>query len=177
MTATLTRALGSRYLGVVEDAVQDALITALRNWPYRGVPEKPEAWLYSVARNRALDRLRHERLVLEKTAGLTPPAFALAEPAALLRDELPPLEDDQVGLLFLVCHPELPSESRVALALKLVGGFSVREIARAYLAQSRRWRSVWFARSERCAREPSILEHPRRPSWPNVSTRCSSRST
>ena len=135
MIATLTRVLGSRYLVVAEDAVQDALIKALQNWPYRGVPEKPEAWLYRVARNSALDRLRHERIVSDKAPDAAPLPTASAEPAALLRDELPPLQDDQVGLLFLVCHPALPSEARVALALKLVGGFSVGEIARAFLAQ------------------------------------------
>jgi RNA polymerase sigma-70 factor (ECF subfamily) len=135
MIATLTRSLGSRHLAVVEDAVQDALMTALQHWPYRGVPERPEAWLYSVARNRALDRLRHERIVLEKTVDLTPTSFAFAAPAVTLRDEAPPIEDDQVGLLFLACHPAVPPESRVALALKLVGGFSVTEIARAFLAQ------------------------------------------
>jgi RNA polymerase sigma factor (sigma-70 family) len=135
MIATLTRSLGSRYLALAEDAVQEALITALQQWPYRGVPERPDAWLYSVARNRALDRLRHERVVLEKASDLTPTSFAFAAPAVTLRDEPPPLEDDQVGLLFLVCHPALPSESRVALALKLVGGFSVGEIGRAFLKQ------------------------------------------
>lgn len=135
MIATLTRTLGSQYLAVVEDAVQDALITALQQWPYRGVPERPEAWLYSVARNRALDRLRHERVVAQKVPELMPTSVALDAPAAALRDEAPPIDDDQVGLLFLVCHPSLPPESRVALALKLVGGFSVGEIARAYLTQ------------------------------------------
>lgn len=137
MVATLTRALGSRQLALAEDAVQDALITALQQWPFRGVPDNPEAWLYQVARNRALDRLRHGRIVIEKnpdiareTASVEPPA-----PAPLLKGELPAMDDDQLGLLFLTCHPSLPADARVALALKLAGGFSVGEIARAFLSQ------------------------------------------
>jgi RNA polymerase sigma-70 factor (ECF subfamily) len=135
--ATLTRALGSRHLALAEDAVQDALMTALQQWPFRGVPDSPQAWLYQVARNRALDRLRHGRIVDEKEPDLTRESATVELPAAapLLKGELPPMDDDQLGLLFLTCHPSLPAEARVALALKLAGGFSVGEIARAFLSQ------------------------------------------
>jgi RNA polymerase sigma-70 factor (ECF subfamily) len=138
MVATLTRRLGSRHLQVAEDAVQDALMTALQQWPFRGVPEQPEAWLFQVAKNRALDRLRHARMASDKAPAVLFETAMTTEPAAtqtLLRDELPPLEDDQLGLIFLVCQPSLPAEARVALALKLAGGFSVGEIARAFLVQ------------------------------------------
>jgi RNA polymerase sigma-70 factor (ECF subfamily) len=137
MVATLTRALGSRHLALAEDAVQDALLTALQQWPFRGVPGSPEAWLYQVARNRALDRLRHGRVVAGKEPDIAREA-AIVEPppaAPLLKGEMPPMDDDQLGLLFLTCHPSLPAEQRVALALKLAGGFSVGEIARAFLLQ------------------------------------------
>jgi RNA polymerase sigma-70 factor (ECF subfamily) len=137
MVATLTRMLGSRYLALAEDAVQDALVTAMQQWPFRGVPDHPEAWLFQVARNRALDRLRHARMASEKEPAIArdaPPAVA-ADASPLLKHEVPPLADDQLGLLFLACHPSLNAEARVALALKLVGGFSVDEIARAFLAQ------------------------------------------
>jgi RNA polymerase sigma factor (sigma-70 family) len=137
MVARLTRTLGSRHLAIAEDAVQDALISALQQWPFRGVPDQPEAWLYLVAKNRALDRLRHSKMASEKA-----PALAREHPGtqpppadALLRDELPPMDDDQLGLLFLTCHPAVAAEARVAMALKLAGGFSVGEIARAFLAQ------------------------------------------
>ncbi len=136
MVARLTRTLGTRHLGLAEDAVQDALITALQQWPFRGVPEQPEAWLYLVAKNRALDRLRHSKMAADKEPALTRELLLAPAPVAdtPLRDELPPVDDDQLGLLFLACHPQLPAEARVALALKLVGGFSVDEIARAFLA-------------------------------------------
>jgi RNA polymerase sigma-70 factor (ECF subfamily) len=137
MVATLTRALGSRHLALAEDAVQDALITALQQWPFRGVPGNAEAWLYQVARNRALDRLRHSRIVADKEPDLARDTATVEPPATapLLKGELPPMDDDQLGLLFLACHPSLPADARVALALKLAGGFSVSEIARAFLSQ------------------------------------------
>ena len=137
MVATLTRALGPKHLTLAEDAVQEALITALQQWPFRGIPDSPEAWLYQVARNRALDRLRHGRIAVDKAPDIARRTATVAPPAAapLLRGELPPVDDDQLGLLFLTCHPSLPADARVALALKLAGGFSVAEIARAFLAQ------------------------------------------
>lgn len=137
MVATLTRALGSRHLSLAEDAVQDALLTAMQQWPFRGVPDQPEAWLFQVARNRALDRLRHGKMAAAKEPDMARAASSVASPPPdpPLRDELPPLDDDQLGLLFLTCHPSVPADARVALALKLAGGFSVGEIARAFLAQ------------------------------------------
>lgn len=136
MVATLTRALGSRHLSLAEDAVQDALLTAMQQWPFRGLPENPEAWLFQVARHRALDRLRHAKVAADKAPAIQHESSRTEFPDALplLRHELPPLEDDQLGLLFLTCHPSLSPDVRVALALKLVGGFSVDEISRALLA-------------------------------------------
>lgn len=138
LVATLTRKFGARHLALVEEAVQDALVSALQLWPFRGVPDEPAAWLFQVARNRALDRLRRDRTSIEKA-----PAVARAWEAAdvqpseavHLAGERPPLEDDQLGMMFMTCHPALSRESRVALTLKVVGGFSVGEIARALLAQ------------------------------------------
>jgi RNA polymerase sigma-70 factor, ECF subfamily len=137
MIATLTRTLGSRHLTLAEDAVQESLVTAMQQWPFRGIPDHPEAWLFQVARNRALDRLRHGRMTSEKEPVIAYEATTIASPAPepQLRGELPPVDDDQLGLLFLTCHPTLPADSRVALALRMVGGFSVGEIARAFLAQ------------------------------------------
>jgi RNA polymerase sigma-70 factor (ECF subfamily) len=137
MIATLTRVLGPRHLAVAEDAVQDALMTAMQQWPFRGIPGNPEAWLFQVARNRAFDRLRHGKMAAGKEPDIARASAAIESPQAapLLRGELPSVDDDQLGLLFLACHPSLPAEARVALALKLVGGFSVGEIARALLSQ------------------------------------------
>ena len=137
MVATLTRTLGSRHLTIAEDAVQEALLTAMQQWPFRGVPDNPEAWLFQVARNRALDRLRHGKMAADKEPAIARESETVELPsvAPLLREELPAVDDDQLGLLFLTCHPAVPADARVALALKLAGGFSVGEIARAFLSQ------------------------------------------
>ncbi len=125
MVATLTRILGAHQLQLAEDMVQEVLITALRQWPIRGVPDNPRAWLLRAARNRALDVLRREQ--------------RFADRAHLLRDELPPdraedlLNDDQLTMLLLCCHPALTRESQIALTLKTVGGLDVAEIASALL--------------------------------------------
>lgn len=82
MVATLTRALGSRHLALAEDAVQDALTTAMQQWPFRGVPDNPEAWLFQVARNRALDRLRHDRMKTDKAPAIARDATTTEQPPA-----------------------------------------------------------------------------------------------
>ncbi|MDP1572401.1 MAG: sigma-70 family RNA polymerase sigma factor [Vicinamibacterales bacterium] len=138
IVAALTRALGARHLQLAEDAVQDALVAALQTWPYRGTPDDPAAWLFRVARNRALDRLRHARLVEDKTPAVVAATCvaAAAPPSPALAGEMAPLEDDELGMMFLTCHPALGREARVALTLKIVGGFGVREIGRAFLTDA-----------------------------------------
>jgi RNA polymerase sigma-70 factor (ECF subfamily) len=131
MMATLTRLLGSRHLALAEEVVQEALVTALQRWPFQGVPDNPSAWLIQVAKNRALDRLRRERSFAEREGDVIR-AFesrvSSSEPGRLF-------EDDELCMMVMACHPDIPRESRVALTLKTVGGFSVAEIARAFLAQ------------------------------------------
>jgi RNA polymerase sigma-70 factor (ECF subfamily) len=136
----LTRTIGARHLSLAEEAVQDALVTALQQWPYRGVPADAAAWLFRVARNRALDRLRHERIVDARAAVLLAEARAAdGHPPATSRlaGEAEALDDDQLGMMFMTCHPVLTADARVALTLKIVGGFGVGEIARAFLADER----------------------------------------
>ena len=138
MVATLTRVIGARHLGTAEEAVQDALVTALQQWAFRGVPQDPSAWLFRVARNRALDRLRHHRMATDKASQVADTyqlRGAQEHVETTLASEVPPLEDDQLALMCLTCHPALSREARVALTLKIVGGFSVGEIARAFLVQ------------------------------------------
>jgi RNA polymerase sigma-70 factor (ECF subfamily) len=132
LVSVLTRQLGSHRLSLAEDAVQDALVKAMQTWPVGGVPDNPVAWLYQVARRAALDRLRHERVIDEKAAavaaGREAAEAALAETAA-------PFDDDELVMMLMTCHPALTPDVRVALTLKVVGGFGVGEIARAFLMQ------------------------------------------
>jgi RNA polymerase sigma-70 factor (ECF subfamily) len=135
MIATLTRIFGPRHIDLAEEVVQDALLKALQQWPYRGAPENPLAWIIQVAKNRALDLLRREASLREKSAEIVR-AFAEQEELTNRRSEsVPELFDDTLGMIFMACHPAIPREGRVALTLKTAGGFGVSEIARAFLAK------------------------------------------
>ena len=128
-----------RDIGLAEDLAQDALVAALEHWPVQGLPDNPGAWLMTTARRRALDHLRHRQMAaarhediahdLEALDALSVPDFVDALDAARQDD----IGDDLLRLIFTACHPLLSTESRVALTLKLLGGLSTHEIARAYL--------------------------------------------
>jgi RNA polymerase sigma-70 factor (ECF subfamily) len=134
ITAHLTRLLGSARLDLAEEIVQEAMLRALQTWPYQGVPENPPAWLFRTARNAAMDVVRHESMVERKQTSIK--AQMNWDPGPL-DDELlgDGLRDDELRMIFMCCHPEIPRDSSVALSLKTAGGFSVREIARAFLTE------------------------------------------
>jgi|HubBroStandDraft_2_1064218.scaffolds.fasta_scaffold09039_2 RNA polymerase sigma-70 factor (ECF subfamily) len=134
MVAYLTRLLGPEHLDLAEEVTQEALLKALQHWPYSGIPQNPAGWLFRVARNAALDAVRHRTLAGEKSTELAVEHFRNAD-ASSANDELEDqLRDDELRMVLMCCHPTLPQDARVALSLKTVGGFSVREIARAFLA-------------------------------------------
>ena len=127
MVSRLARWLGAARLDLAEEAVQDALLRGLATWPFRGVPLEPRGWLFQVARNRAVDFLRREASLRGKLDGFD--GWPEEAPPA------PALGDDELAMMFMCCHPSLPPAARVALTLKTVGGFSVDEIAAAFLAE------------------------------------------
>jgi RNA polymerase sigma factor (sigma-70 family) len=128
-----------RDIGLAEELAQDALVAALERWPADGIPDNPGAWLMTTAKHRALDRLRRDKVLGEKLEqigqdlqaqeALIVPDFVDALDAARA-DEI---GDDLLRLIFTACHPVLSTEARVALTLKLLGGLTTHEIARAYL--------------------------------------------
>lgn len=128
-----------RDVGLAEELAQDALVAALERWPHDGIPDRPGAWLLTVARNAAFDLLRRDRslrekleqigLDLEAQEALTVPDF-VDELDASRRDVL---KDDLLRLMFTACHPVLSLDARLALTLKLLGGLATAEIARAFL--------------------------------------------
>lgn len=137
MISTLTRIFGSQHLNLAEEVVQDAMIKALQQWPFHGIPENPAAWLIQVAKNRALDLLRREKFLHTKAAEIVS-AFAIQEKVARQQYDpsiLKELLDDELNMIFIACHPTLSRETRVALTLKTVGGFGIGEIARAFLCK------------------------------------------
>ncbi|WUR11577.1 RNA polymerase sigma factor [[Empedobacter] haloabium] len=133
IVAVLTRML--RDVGLAEEMAQEALVSALETWPTAGTPDNPAAWLMTAAKHRALDWLRHRKLEQEREPALT------YEIEGLLQDAAPDLDravedkigDDLLRLVFIACHPVLPTEGRVALTLRLLGGLTTDEIARAFL--------------------------------------------
>lgn len=127
MVATLTRIFGVHNLALAEDVMQDAFCRALEVWKFRGMPENPSAWLMTTAKNRAVDVLRRERL------------FASKE-----------IKDDQLRMTFSCCHPRLPEEAQVALVLHILCGFSVAEIASAFV-------STHAAMEKRISRAKKVL--------------------
>jgi RNA polymerase sigma factor (sigma-70 family) len=120
-----------RDVGLAEELAQDALVAALEAWAVDGVPDNPGAWLMTTAKRRAIDRLRKARLVERKHEELGhEPEPEPADLAAAIDDDI---GDDVLRLVFTACHPMLPTESRVALTLRLLGGLTTEEIARAFL--------------------------------------------
>lgn len=122
-----------RDLATAEDLAHDALVAALEQWPSGGVPDRPGAWLMATAKHRAIDRIRRSanfKRKLEAFGADLAPAAWLPDPDAAFDDRV---QDDVLRLIFMACHPVLPADARVALTLRLVGGLTTPEIARAFL--------------------------------------------
>ncbi|HEX6455248.1 MAG TPA: RNA polymerase sigma factor [Solirubrobacterales bacterium] len=134
LVAGLARMVGD--VGLAEDLAQDALVAALETWPRAGVPDNPGAWLMATAKNRAIDRIRREKTYERKREEVARDTGALF---AIERSEFEAAADEEIGddllaLIFTCCHPLLSREARVALTLRLLGGLTTAEIARAFLA-------------------------------------------
>jgi RNA polymerase sigma factor (sigma-70 family) len=130
----LTRVV--RDVGIAEELAQDALVAALETWPASGIPDNPGAWLMTTAKRRGIDRIRRGRMQERKHEQIARALEALQEEGVTAMEAA---ADDRVGddllrLIFIACHPILPADARVALTLRLLGGLTTDEIARAFLA-------------------------------------------
>ena len=132
LIAAIARRVGD--IGIAEDLAQDALLVALERWPETGIPDNPAAWLMATARHRAIDHFRRGRRIEEKHAQI---GHELMDAAQEMPDFDTPLDDeigdDLLRLIFTACHPVLSTEARAALTLRLLGGLTTEEIARAFL--------------------------------------------
>ena len=133
LIAGLARLTGD--VGVAEDLAQDALVAAFERWPESGIPDNPGAWLMTTAKHRGIDQIRRNKRLVEKHAQI---GYELEAQQELAVPDLDAAVDDQIGddllsLIFTACHPVLTTEARVALTLRLLGGLTTEEIARAFL--------------------------------------------
>jgi RNA polymerase sigma factor (sigma-70 family) len=135
LVSVLTRIFGPHNLELAEDVVQDTLIKAMENWKINGIPQNPTAWLFTAARNKALDVIRRERYQKEFAAEVSPllkSEYSAGETIKQLINENE-IEDEQLRMMFVCCHPSIAEDAQVALILKTLCGFSIGEIAKAFL--------------------------------------------
>jgi len=164
-----------RDVGLAEDLAQEALVTALECWPELGIPDKPGAWLMATAKNRALDHLRRKSMLERKSTAIEEDRATLPSHATNIEQAIDEdVGDDLLRLILVACHPVLSAEARAALTLRLLGGLTTAEIARAFLVPEatiaqrtvRAKRTLAEARvpfevprgAELAARLPSVLE-------------------
>jgi RNA polymerase sigma factor (sigma-70 family) len=153
IVAGLTRLVGD--VGQAEDFAQDALLAALEQWSESGVPDNPGAWLTTVARRKAIDWVRHRKLANQKheeLAGELDLSGSLEEPDEDLGE---PIDDEVLRLIFICCHPVLSTEARVALTLRVVGGLTTEEVARAFLVPTATL-AQRIVRAKRTLREANV---------------------
>lgn len=162
MVAVLTQLFGFAQVETAQDIVQETLLKALEAWKLGPLPENPRAWLYRVAKNRALDHLRRNRNWQEKIAPNIAQSLSEISTEKHL-DELfldAEIEDSQLRMLFACCHPELPSEGQIALILKTLCGLSVSEIAAAFLTGKDNIEKRLYRTREKIRQEQIALEVP-----------------
>jgi RNA polymerase sigma-70 factor (ECF subfamily) len=135
LVSVLTRIFGAENIELAEDVVQDSLVEALNQWTYRGIPENPSGWLFTVAKNKALNvinREKHQQKYSSDVAHYLESQWT-AQPALNHIFSEQQIQDDQLRMMFTCCHPAITSDSQVALTLKTLCGFSILEISKAFL--------------------------------------------
>lgn len=164
LNSVLTKLLGIRHIDVANDIVQDSLLKAMNYWSYKGIPENPTAWLYKVARNKAIDYLRRQ----QKFAEISPALQSQQGTSTELEHFFLPqeIEDSQLRMIFACCHPSIPEESSIALVLKTLCGLNVVEIARAFLSSEDTIAKRIYRAKEKIKTEGIDLEIPTRESLP-----------
>jgi RNA polymerase sigma-70 factor (ECF subfamily) len=132
ITAVLCKRFGIEHIEVAEDIASDTFLLAVETWSYKGIPENPTAWLYVVAKNKAKNYLHHQHIFNQKVVH-----EIKNESVEDYRDEIDlsdkNITDSQLQMLFALCHPSLPKEAQIGLALRILCGFGIDEIANAFL--------------------------------------------
>lgn len=162
MVAVLSKLLGLQNIEVAQDLVQDALVQAMNTWSFKGLPDNPSAWLYRVAKNKAVDYLRRERKFKE----ITPKYSYLLQSEYTLTPTInnffkeDEIQDSQLRMIFACCHPSIPEESQIAMSLKVLCGLSTAEIAKAFLSSEETIAKRIYRAREKFRTENIELELP-----------------
>ena len=162
MVSVLSRLLGLQNMETAQDIVQDTLLQAMNTWGYNGIPENPSAWLYRVARNKAIDFLRRRqkfRSISPEYASLVESEYSLSPTISNLFLETE-IQDSQLRMMFACCHPSIPEESQVALTLKTLCGLSAAEISKAFLTNEETISKRIYRARENIRSEKIELEVP-----------------
>ena len=158
IVAVLARFFGSHQLDVAEDIASETFMQALETWPYKGTPSNPQAWLYTVAKRKALNIINRQNIFHEKVASKISASPSTSESIIDLSEKN--ISDSQLQMLFAVCHPAVPAESQIALGLRLLCGFGIEEIARAFLSNKETINKRLFRAKETLKRERIAIEFP-----------------
>lgn len=162
MVSVLTRIFGLQHIEIAEDIVQDTFVKAVHEWSYNSIPPNPQAWLYKVAKNKTIDYIRHQKHVEEYASEvnllLKSEWTLLSSVNNLFLDN--EIIDSQLRMIFTSCHPSLPVESRIALTLKTLCGFNIKEIAKAMLTTEANINKRLFRAKQKIREENLSFEIP-----------------
>lgn len=159
ITAVLTRFLGLEHLELAEDIVSETFLQAIETWPHHGIPDNPSAWLYAVAKNKAKNQLKRQQLFQGK---IMPDLMNARGQSQELELDLSPqnITDSQLQMLFAICHPAIPLEAQIGLALRTLCGFGIDEIATAFLSNKETINKRLFRAREKLRQEKVAIEIP-----------------
>jgi RNA polymerase sigma-70 factor (ECF subfamily) len=164
IVAVLSRLFGIEHIEIAEDIAGETFLSALEIWPYKGVPPNPTAWLYAIAKNKARNYLRREQVFQTKVRPALASGAFVSEPFASTDPDIdlsePYITDSQLRMLFAVCHPSLSTEGQICLALRILCGFGIEEIATAFLTNKETINKRLFRAREKLRAEKAELEFP-----------------
>jgi RNA polymerase sigma-70 factor (ECF subfamily) len=159
ITAVLSKIFGLQHIEIAEDIASETFLSAVETWPYKGVPENPRAWLYSVAKNKARNYLKHHQIFTEKVAVNLGYASPLSAEQQIDLSEKN-ITDSQLQMLFAICHPSISIESQISLALRILCGFGIDEIADAFLSNKETISKRVFRAKEKLRNEKVAIVFP-----------------
>jgi RNA polymerase sigma-70 factor (ECF subfamily) len=159
IAAVLCKLFGIEHIEVAEDIVSETFLSALENWPYKGIPENPVAWLYTVAKNKAKNHLQRNKVFAEKISKQIKYVSSQNEEMEIDLSEKN-ITDSQLQMLFALCHPSIPTESQIALSLRILCGFGIEEIATAFLTNKETINKRLFRAKEKLRIEKVNIEFP-----------------